>query len=469
VDPDPKEGYRVVDVSTIRRDGPAKAIKGSTDKKRRVMAIPLTPDGEYVGRHEMGHAKWSPVDKPRSRTWLMRGCLAVCEEMRVNTGLRILDIPVEFPVKEVGKMKVGLHDSLIDGKIVEAGLKLVAARGTNAGDEMEDMIERFAKDRDPFAIALRTIVKGLDKRMERTRKNRPVPTFKQLHRIARWMEKVLRQSCRPDDKPDSQAQRAIRVIGSGFGKRITMKDAMRGSWRQPGYGKIHGYHGGGSSGTRRYDPKMSPFYGEGWGSVPPGDMAVQTPKLTIPLVPPELERAIKARSAEEGVQFRYIERFVSDQRVFKRRAKKRKGGGSVLIDTSGSMSLSDEDVKQIVKDAPEATLIATYSGAEREGTLRVVVNKGKMLDGQFATPGGSNVIDLPALEWLSIQPEPRVWLSDGYVTGINDDCNSKINRACDTIMRDNNITRCEEVEDVCKSLKRDDDVGYAGAVPLDSY
>jgi hypothetical protein len=195
-------------------------------------------------------------------------------------------------------------------------------------------------------------------------------------------------------------------------------------------------------------------------------MTIQKPKLTIPLIDPLLEKVTHARSADEGTEFRYIERFVSDQRVFKRRAKKRKGGGSVLIDTSGSMSLDEDDVAKIVKDSPEATKVATYSGHVEEGWVRVVVDKGKMLDGTFATKGGSNVVDLPALEWLSMQPEPRVWLSDGYVTGIHDSTNEKINRACNTIMADNNITRCEGVEDVCKALRRDKGAGIGTSADM---
>jgi len=34
--------------------------------------------------------------------------------------------------------------------------------------------------------------------------------------------------------------------------------------------------------------------------------------------------------------------------------------------------------------------------------------------------GGGNIVDGPALEWLAAQAEPRIWISDGVVTGVND-------------------------------------------------
>lgn len=459
VDPDPEKGYTVVDISKIQKRKSTINAEGVTDKVKRIMAIPLTPDGEYIGRHEMGHAKWSPKKRPYCRSWLMRGCLDVCEEYRVNQGLRLLDIPVEWPVSRIAQSQEKLFESINNREIVETALRVVAARGTNAGDELQRDIQEASQQGDAIAVLVETATKGLDERMERARGQDVVPTFKQLLRIARWLEKLLRSACKAGDDPDGQAYKMIAEMGQGIGNPITLK-----SHPQPypeGTGSLHSYgwsRGRGELG--KYFPEQSPFRGQSWGGTPPGTLNVVTPKLTIPIVPPELERTLRQRAAEEGTVFRYIERFVSDQRVFKRKAKKRKGGGSVLIDTSGSMGLDDRDVEKIVEGAPEATLIATYSGMDHEGWLKVCVHKGKMLDGCFQTRGGSNVVDLPALEWLSMQAEPRVWLSDGCVTGINDDFSKQINRACDTVMRDNNIVRCEDIKSVVRVLKREPGVGY---------
>ena len=34
--------------------------------------------------------------------------------------------------------------------------------------------------------------------------------------------------------------------------------------------------------------------------------------------------------------------------------------------------------------------------------------------------GFGNIVDGPALEWLAKQAEPRIWISDAAVTGINE-------------------------------------------------
>jgi hypothetical protein len=456
VDPDDKRGYEVVDIEEVRLEGQRDGVMGSTDKIKRIMAIPLTEEGEYIARHEMGHAKWSPKKKPTYRSWMMRGCMESCEEMRINQGLALLGIPVEIPDEEVDESAVAFTSALLNSQVVKAVLRILSSQGTNTGIALDKILDKYADDGDDNAVWIRTLVVNVNKRMARVRKNDAVPTFKQSERVARWAYRELKKVVKTEDGGEAQAKSVLRQMGLSFGASITKKKKfkpyqykykmMRGRW-------------GGKDGSNYYDPKMSPFYGKSWGGTPPGELTVDTPRLTIPIIPPALERAMRCRSADEGTDFRYIHRFVSDQRVFRRRAKKRKGGGSVLIDTSGSMGLDDDDVDKIVEGAPEATKVATYSGSGEEGWVKIVVDKGKKYNGTMATSGHSNVVDLPALEWLSMQPEPRVWLSDGYVTGVNDGSNSAINKACNTIMANNNIVRVESVKEACRVLKREKDVG----------
>jgi hypothetical protein len=143
--------------------------------------------------------------------------------------------------------------------------------------------------------------------------------------------------------------------------------------------------------------------------------------------------------------------------VFKRRAKKRKGGGSVLVDVSSTMDLSDGAVMDIVADCPAATTVATYCGlSQGTGELRIVVDKGMRAsptDVAFRY-GNGNVIDVPALDWLSCQPEPRVWMSDGNVTGHGHASSIALRKVCRTIVEENSIVRARGVEGVKKALLR---------------
>jgi hypothetical protein len=108
-----------------------------------------------------------------------------------------------------------------------------------------------------------------------------------------------------------------------------------------------------------------------------------------------------------------------DGRVFLRRRRQR--GGTVLIDASGSMCFGPADLQRITAAAPLAT-VAIYAGRGSSGRLTVVASRGRM-----ATPsainearGQGNIVDGPALRWLAQQPEPRIWISDGQVTGTHD-------------------------------------------------
>ncbi len=120
----------------------------------------------------------------------------------------------------------------------------------------------------------------------------------------------------------------------------------------------------------------------------------------------------KYRASPEGSRVRNISRFYTDQKVFGR--KRRYKGGTLLVDTSGSMSFSQEDLEAIVEQVP-ATTIAVYAGHFRHGYLRVVAKGGTAAEPRWLQSPGGNEVDGPALEWLGKQREPRIWLSDGAV------------------------------------------------------
>jgi hypothetical protein len=148
-----------------------------------------------------------------------------------------------------------------------------------------------------------------------------------------------------------------------------------------------------------------------------GQMTIERPALSIPVRP---DRKVRGkRSAEEGDSLRDATRLMTDGRVFAGRRKK--VGGSVLVDTSGSMSWSSEDLIAVVSTAP-AALVGAYSGSGGRGVLRIVARGGRRVpDDQVNPTRGGNEVDIPALEWLAQQREPRVWMSDGQVCGQNQD------------------------------------------------
>ena len=97
------------------------------------------------------------------------------------------------------------------------------------------------------------------------------------------------------------------------------------------------------------------------------------------------------------------------------------------MDCSGSMRPSTEKIRAIVCNAPAVT-VAGYCGDGRSGDLCILARDGHMTDLDKWVRDSGNVIDGPALKWLSRQVRPLWWVSDGGVTGINDQSSVSLTR-----------------------------------------
>lgn len=154
-----------------------------------------------------------------------------------------------------------------------------------------------------------------------------------------------------------------------------------------------------------------------------GDMSIIQEPLTQ-----NLKHKLKGsthKPNEYGVIPHYTDRYFSDKRLF--RVKKNIKGGTVLIDASGSMSLSEDDIFKILESLPAGT-VAMYSGmsgtyrrgknvprGNADGELNIIAKNQRMV-GKLPKSFGENVVDYPALIWLSKMPKPRIWVSDEEVT-----------------------------------------------------
>lgn len=155
-----------------------------------------------------------------------------------------------------------------------------------------------------------------------------------------------------------------------------------------------------------------------------GEMEIQRVPLPAKLRGDPSRRPM---ATDLGYVPRYMHRTLTDQRVFARRRKKRKYQGTVVIDHSGSMGLTGSQVDKILRRWPAVT-IATYSGwsgsrKKGGGILRIVASKGRRADDEhlLRPAGQGNCVDGPALDWLGRQKGPRVWISDGHVSGKGED------------------------------------------------
>lgn len=108
-------------------------------------------------------------------------------------------------------------------------------------------------------------------------------------------------------------------------------------------------------------------------------------------------------------------------RVFNRR--RGEGGGVILIDNSGSMSIPESTLINFAANLPLAT-IAFYSAKDdsdktKQGHLSIYAANGRRA-GKFGTEvcgGYGNLVDYQAINWLMEQPGPRWYVGDQSFTG----------------------------------------------------
>lgn len=138
-------------------------------------------------------------------------------------------------------------------------------------------------------------------------------------------------------------------------------------------------------------------------------------------------------------------------------AARRVAGGTLLVDCSGSMSLTIEEVGRVLDRAPAAT-VALYASLPHtlcEGRLVVVASRGRLVESaDLATWfGEGNVVDVPALEWLCTQPGPRSWVTDGVVTGVDDMPHQTLDARAAVLVQHGRIAVYESLSDLWRPTR----------------
>lgn len=185
---------------------------------------------------------------------------------------------------------------------------------------------------------------------------------------------------------------------------------------------------------------------------------------TLPPLPlstahkPQAQPQRKRLAQLQGARLGSIRRLLTDGRAFRRDIRKPQKGGTILIDASGSMDLSGDDIRAILDRAPAAT-VAMYSGRNAGfGTVSVIAKSGRMatnreINRRRAEVGGGNIIDGPALRWLAKQTEPRTWICDGAVTGKGDSRRLNLTLEANQLAKAGHITRHASVTHYLDTLR----------------
>ena len=185
-------------------------------------------------------------------------------------------------------------------------------------------------------------------------------------------------------------------------------------------------------------------------------------KLNIEFMPmPVLSKGNlgKRRVASNmGMRPRRMHRMITDpqMRIFDKVI--RGTGGVVIIDGSGSMSFSREQLTKIIENAPGATVaVYTDRGDPNMTNLWVVSHKGKMVN-ELPSVGQGNGVDFPAIEWGVKQKQtsksPIIWVTDGGVCGANGSYEAVLAMQCINFCKKNNIVVVPHVDEAVDQLKK---------------
>lgn len=384
-------GYKVI---------PGQGSLGFADK---VMAVPFgeSPFARFTRLHEMGHLAFTPPIIPAkvaAENGLDPQALQVCEDARVNT---LLATQKGLPMTALGETESldGFRDSIT--KLVGAG---------DAETAVKFGAETLVAFRHRNEAGIRDVLE----------------TAGLLPAIALADRALLELD--PDDDGDipfDQTIAAARVLTNGLQ-----------------YGKELGESPGDLSENAKEQLSDSEM-------VPWGELRMEYPRLTNnhgAKVSP------KYRASDTGPRLRKIGRLFTDQKIFAHRV--RQPGGSLLIDGSGSMNLEPEQIQEILKIAPVAWIGLYGARSGDSGAIKVLAKDGKVCRPEdMISPGGCNVIDGPALRVLAKQSAPRIWICDGWVTGI-DDIGSLANTVeCSRICFAANIKRIPTVAEAIPYLR----------------
>lgn len=400
-----RKPYEVRDSREVR--GPAP--DGMVDLVNRRIFVPLLPRGRATARHELGHVCWSPPKLPDLDYPPL--VLLTVEDARINLGLRRAGLPVDLDRSGRTKVASLAAQDVEQGRYADYVIRAIASIGTD--------VEREARDAGADA---------------------PEIIVDTAARLCRRVKRRLSDNARRRASAEADFALAVRL-----GREIARELAALGLDVPADAPALLELAGPSTEGPGR------PGRGSGKdGDGVSGELSIVTAPLTVPLA----AARVGARSwapAAEGSVVRWVHRYPIDGRIFRRVVRGR--SGTVLVDTSGSMSFSTKDLDRIVSATSAATQVAIYSGTGKKGELRIVAKNGRRAaSAHLESFARGNVVDEPCLEWLAHQRGPRVWISDGGVTGINDTPSAALRRRCGRLVARSGIRRAKDVEEALAAL-----------------
>jgi hypothetical protein len=177
---------------------------------------------------------------------------------------------------------------------------------------------------------------------------------------------------------------------------------------------------------------------------------------TLPL-PVEVNGYLKRRRrpSQHGRSISNLSRLLTDpeRRIFSNKVRVK--GGIVVIDISGSMSLSQSDIESIVEAAPSAIIIAYSHCRDGEPNAWIFAKRGWRVKEIPNVGGQGNGVDGPVLTWAIAQRhsgEQIIWVCDGHVTTKNDGYNQALTIQCAKLVKKHRIIMVPSVKEAVQGF-----------------
>lgn len=421
----------------------------------RKMVVPVSQaeTDRVIRAHEMVHAKVSPADD--FILWLNRGiasdsALRAVEEVRVN-----------YLVKKAGFDPM---THLSDGSELSAGEQL-SSRGDWSGcvysavaftcsAGLKDFLTGVRRNNRAWGEALREITKKVEKEISKADRRGTLGStdrdprtglaplgFAHTERIAEMVDRFANPPKKEEDEHGDENNADGREQDNEHGANEKSNRNQGGKADKAPLDKEE-------------IKKINPVTAVGGGVPQWAQLKVRKLPLTRH-APGGLGR--KRRANDMGRNPRRIQNALADpyKRIFD--STKKGNGGVVLIDGSGSMSLTTEDIVKIVDSAHGAT-VAVYStdSANVKDNLLILAEKGKMVQ-SLPERNGGNGVDGPALKWAINQRQhanaPVVFITDGAVHGIGHGYNDLLAMDCINMVLKHRVIVRPNVADGVKALE----------------
>lgn len=438
-----------------------RAVRGqpSTSIMTREMNVPTENDdlARVIRAHEMMHAKVSPAEdwqKWVDRKIASHQSLIVVEELRVN----LLCEKAGF------NMKKFLTDGgeTADGERVGATKDwtgavqmAIATAGTASNKAFLTGIRRHNRK---WGEILLDISKRAVREMNKAYKNGYLAStmktqdglapygFSYVEKIAEWVDRLCDKSPEDIEREREEARKAREEARRQKGEQDA--NAEEGEATHSNENTTAG---------RKGKDDGNPYNGitpDNSGGLPSWT-ELRTAFLPMP-VHSKGNIGKKRIPSNVGLRPRRMHRYLTDpqMRIFDRTVKGT--GGVVIIDGSGSMSFTREQLTTIIENAPGATVAVYTDKGDNATNMWVVAHKGRMVN-ELPEVGCGNGVDFPAIEWGHKMREkattPMIWVTDGGVCGNRASFSDLLAMQCITYAKKNNIVVVPHVKDAIEQLR----------------